>query len=430
MKDLAQSTFTPWALACAVLAGVSGYALAQEAARDSLAGEASARARVRAVTPERYNVRWGAAGLTLSAGFRTEFVDNVFLTHADERVDFILVPEIDAGLFMPVGQLNTLILDLGISYYHYLNNSELNSGTPLINPDSEVVLNIYSGDFAFQVTGAFSYQETPFHEYGGEFFNVYDTGRFARYRGRLGAGMTWDLQDLVVGASYYHEGLISNGSTYDYINRASDLFDVRPMLDVSPSVTVGLEATTGLHRFENLPSQDHWRATLGPALESALTRFVTAKLGGGYTRIQYTSSEANDLDLDDIDTYYAYAGIEHEVNRFVSHELRAGHDNLVGINAPNLKDTYVTYSLSWIANERVRVIPYAGYHMYEESFGEDRAGLYFEQFAFVNAGIRLEYEFAPRWRLTPRYDYRWKDSDVETFSYAQNRAAFTVTYLF
>ena len=82
----------------------------------------------------RYSIPWGSGGMNLSAGISEVYVDNVFLTHTGARDDFILVPECDIAAFFPVGQSNTVALDIGLAYYQYLKNTALNTGTPLINP--------------------------------------------------------------------------------------------------------------------------------------------------------------------------------------------------------------------------------------------------------------------------------------------------------
>ncbi len=113
-------------------------------------------------------------------------MDNVFLESSGERDDFLLIPECNVAAFLPVGQSNTVVLDLGIAYYQYFKNTSLNSGVPLVNPNSEVALNLQVKDFRFRVSERFSYQESPVYDIGEEFFNVYNTGSFARYHNRVG----------------------------------------------------------------------------------------------------------------------------------------------------------------------------------------------------------------------------------------------------
>ncbi len=404
---------------------------AQDLTRESLAGEEAAANRARAALSRRYNIRWGSGGLSLQAGVRGEYVDNVFLSYADKRDDFILVPELDIGAFFPVGELNTFGLNLGVAYYQYFKNTELNTGTPIVNPDSRLEFNIYSGDFAFQLTESFSYQQTPFYESGAQFYNVYDTGLFARYYNLAGASMTWDLQNLVVTAGYHHENLWSEESIREYINRASELFDAKAMFVTSPKASVGLEAGGSLNAYDHTPWNDNWRARVGPAIQLKPSQFVTARLGGGYERIAYEPQWQSYLGTSGWDTYYAYCEIEHEINRFFNHRLNVYHDNQSGINAANLAGTHVRYYLIWNARPDLTVSPYAGVHFYEESYGPGAAtALYHETFTYVDAGWAVDYQYNQHWRANLNWNYRLKDSDIQLYGYSQNVVRLELTYRF
>ena len=275
----------------------------------------------------RYNIPWGSGGVNLSAGVRGVYVDNVYLTQTGALDDFILVPECDIAAFFPIGQSNTVVLDLGIAYYQYFKNTSLNTGTPVINPSSELAFNLQVDDFRFRFSERFSYQESPVYETGGEFFNVYNTGLFERYENRAGVLGTWDLHDLVVSAGYYNDVLLSNGSQYNYIDHISELFSADAMLAVSPRLKAGLETAGSLNTFDNDSTNNCWRARVGPALRLDLSQFIKARLGAGYERIQYDSSQASALGINPENTYYAYAGVDHELTRFFSQSLQVYHDN-------------------------------------------------------------------------------------------------------
>ena len=421
MKNGFPTTASWRAVASLGLVLLAGTCSAQDRNRESLTGETAAAARARAARSRRYNIRWGSGGLNLQAGVQGVYVDNVFLSDTTKQDDFLLVPELKIGAFFPVGQLNTFGLNLGIAYYQYFKNTELNTGVPIVNPDSRLEFNIYSGDFAFQLSEAFSYQQTPFYESGALFYNVYDTGLFARYYNLAGATMTWDLQDLVVTAGYHHENLWSRESFYNYIDRASELIEAKAMFVRSRKASVGLEVRGSLNNYDLEPQNDNWRAGVGPAIHLEPSQFINARLGIGYERIQYEARWQSYLGLSGWDTYYAYGEIDHEINRFFSHRLNVSHDNRSGINAANLAGTHVRYSLIWNARSTLTVSPYAGVHFYLESYGPGAtAGLYDERFTYVDAGLAIGYQYNPNWRANLNWDYRLKESDVQAHGYNQN----------
>ncbi len=377
-----------------------------------------------------YNIPWGSGGVNLSLGLRGTYVDNVFLSSTGKRDDFVLSPEADVAVFFPIGRSNSVVLDLGIAYYQYLDNTELNTGVPLINPKSQLGLNLRSGDVLFTFSEAFSYQESPVYETGGEFFNVENTGRLARYENRAGAGLRWDLNNLVVNAAYYHENLWARDSAFDSIDHASELGTADAMFVLSPRLSAGLEVGGSLNRFDNQPLLDSWRARTGPGFRLDLSQFIKARLGAGYERIDYNSGSASDQGIEPVNTYYAYAGIQHEVNRFISHSLDAVHDNQLGYNAGNLAGTRVAYSLAWRPNAVLTLSPHAAVTFYDESFNDSSPELFHERFSFVFAGVTARYQLNRHWQARLTWDYRLKDSDKEDSGYAQNQAALEILYGF
>jgi hypothetical protein len=379
---------------------------------------------------QRYNLPWGTGGLNLSAGLRGVYVDNVFLTQTGARNDFVLVPEGNIAGFFPVGQSNTVVLDLGIAYYQYFKNTSLNTGTPVINPNSELAFTMQVDDFTFRLSERFSYQASPVYETGGEFFNVYNTGLFERYENRVGALGTWDLHDLVVSAGYYHENLWANTAQYDYIDHASELFSADAMLALSPRVKAGMETAGSLNTFDNDPKNNCWRARVGPALRLDLSQFIKARLGAGYERIQYDSSQASALGINPENTYYAYAGVDHELSRFFSQSLQVYHDNQLAYSSGNLAGTHVQYSLTWQPKKPLSLSPHAAVIFYDESYGSGPPSLYHEKFTYVLAGLTARYQLGQHWRASLSWDYRLKDSDLANAGYAQNQVSLDLTYQF
>jgi hypothetical protein len=405
---------------------VENYQLGQ-----SPLSEAFARVKAKETAPSHFLVPIGSGGLNLSAGLKTEYIDNVFLTESNAKDDFILVPECDLSAFFPIGQVNSLGLDVGLAYYEYLKHSQLNTGTPLVNPNTDLAFNVYSGNFGFRFNESFSYQESPVYESGSEFFNVYNTALFKRYLNRIGGLMTWDQHDLVVTAGYFHENLWSAGSTYNYIDHASELFSADAMFKTSPVLSAGAEAAGSLNDFSNRALNDSWRARVGPVVQINPSTFIKARLGAGYERIEYDSTDASTLGLDPQNSYYAYANVEHRINAFFSHSLVVSHDNQLGYNAGNLEGTHVSYSLSWSPRERLTISPLASVHFYEESFGSSAPpSLYHEKFTYYLFGIGARYQLGKHWRANASWNYRLKDSEIDLNGYAQNQVSLELLYQF
>jgi hypothetical protein len=223
---------------------------------------------------------------------------------------------------------------------------------------------------------------------------------------------------------------LANGSYYNYIDRASELFNANAMLALSPGLKAGLEAAGSLNRFDNRNLNDSWRARVGPGLRLDVSQFLRARLGAGYERIQYDSAEASSLGIHAENTYYAYGGVDHDITRFLSHSLQVFHDNQIGYDAGNLRGTHVQYALTWRPKEPLTLSPHVEVIFYDESYGSGPSSLFHERFTYVLAGLTARYQLGQHWRTSLSWDYRLDDTDLAGVGYAQNQAALELTYLF
>jgi hypothetical protein len=393
--------------------------------------EPAALGKLDETAPLHYAIPVGSGGFNFNAGLKLEYVDNVFLTHSNTKDDFIVVPEANVGAFFPVGQLNSFAFGIGLAYYQYLENTSLNTGLPLINPNTDLAFTLRSGDFKVRFSERFSYQQDPLYETGGQFYNLYNTALFQRYLNRIGALVTWDQNKLVMTAGYFHENLWSETSAYSYIDHASELFSADAMLATSARLTIGLEAAGSINDFFNSPDYNTWRARVGPAFRIKASDFIQIKLGGGYERIQYDSSQASSLGLTPDNTYYAYGSIEHKINEFINHSLTLSHDNELGFNAANLEASTVSYSLTWAPRRQLEITPAVAVSWYDESFGSTTANLYHEKFTYYYARISARYVLGPHWRAGASWTYNLKDSQTTPVNgYTQNQLALEVLYEF
>jgi hypothetical protein len=428
MSDLKHTSLICWA--AGLLFGIQSAAVCRSQSMQAQSEETPPEVEMEPENLPHYNIPLGSGGINFSAGLRGVYVDNVYLTENGARNDFILVPECDIAAFFPIGQSNTVVLDLGLAYYQYLKNTELNTGMPLINPNSELAFKLRTGDFTFRLSESFSFQQSPVYETGTEFYNLYNTALFERYHNRIGALATWDQNKLVMTAGYFHENLWSDGSAYNYIDHSSELFSADAMLATSSRLTVGLEAAGSLNDFVNRPAYDTWRARVGPAFRIEATPFIEIRLGGGYERIQYDSPEASTLGLTPENTYYAYGAVEHRINLFFSHSLVFVHDNQLGFNAANLERSHITYSLTWAPRKPLTISPLVSVGFYDESFGSTTANLYHEKFTYYYLGIATHYQLGPHWRAGASWYYRLKDSEIQAAGYAQNQVSLEIIYQF
>src|SRR5438067_4247175 len=126
-----------------LLAIASVYA--QDAVRRSLAGQQASDAREQDVSRIPYNLLLGPVRFRVGASVTGEYNDNIRYSENNEQDDFIISPALSLDAIWPVTQLNTLRLDLGISYAFYLDHPHDDTNGILIAPKSQIAFDIFVG---------------------------------------------------------------------------------------------------------------------------------------------------------------------------------------------------------------------------------------------------------------------------------------------
>ena len=405
--------------------GMFGRPACHGQAPDSLAGEQAAKALKRSIEDEQYNLRYGPVRLTTSARVGVSYTDNVFYSH-NAKVDILVNPEITLAALWPITELNSLRLSLGVAYEWYLKNTVLNGDAPLINPGSELVFNVFVGDFRIRLHERFSYQESLFfNSFAGEdgrFFNFNDVGTFSRLNNEVGFVVDWDLNAVVLSAGYNHENFISTTSSFEYLDRASETFTASARFSPGDKTQTGLEAQAGLHSYQHETIlNDNWRARLGPFVDVTLLEKISLRAGGGFDTARYDAAAPGNSDYE---TYYAYARIRQDTRLF-SHSLAGGREQLLGDNANNLRTTYARYSIS---------SPVVAHLDLEANlsvnFAREFGGTFQEEFTYYGAGFRIGSQFHKYWRADLGYEFRLKASDLALRDFHRNRVTLGVAYRF
>jgi hypothetical protein len=394
--------------------------------RGSLAGEKAAQELKSSMTNEAFNMHWGPVSFRTEAKLEGAYTDNVFLTKENRREDYILYPQVNLTAAMPVGELNMLRGTVGVGYEWFAKNHSLNSDVPLVSPGSDFQFNVFVGDFRIKLHDKVSYEQTlTFNQQVADqprSFNFTDVGRFDRFNNFAGLSVDWDLNKVIISASYDHENFISTTEQFKYLDRASEWITADFNYLLGDRTKAGLEGRLGLHNYdEETVLNDNWRARGGPFIEVKLPAGMILRTGGGYEMARFDSSAANG---NDYDHWYAYGKISQEL-KWATHSLSAGHETLLGDNANNLRTTYLQYAIS---TDALKNFELEGY--FSVNFSKEFGGAYFEEFRHYLTGARIGWLFHKYFRADAAYELFLKDSDTPDLSFYRNRVSVDVAFRF
>src|ERR1039458_4278145 len=209
---------------------------AQDALRNSLAGDAAAAAQRQQMASQLYTVKAADFRLLVVPSLEMDYNDNVTLSKAGAQSDFILKPLVQFTGSYPVTQQNLLSFSAGVGYDEYLEHSQYSAFR--VNSDSQLSFDMRIKDFLINFHDRFSYSQDPSAE-----ASLAGTALYGGLMNTAGLATTWDLEDVVLTLGYDHQNFLSSSGQFSYLDRSSELPLARAGFKLRPDLTVGVEGT-------------------------------------------------------------------------------------------------------------------------------------------------------------------------------------------
>lgn len=443
-------------LALLVPLAIAGSALAQDAVRPSLAGEASAEARRQEIDRIPYNLLVGPIRFRVSATVGLEYNDNINVAERDKQDDFIFRPQVNFNALWPITQLNTLHLDLGLGYAFYVNHSQYNTNAILLAPNSQLAFDIFVGSFRINLHDRFSLEQDPVAETAEPGVgNVADYGRF---QNTAGVSVLWDLNKAVLTLGYDHYTFIATNDDFDYLNRNSEQLTASLSVAATSTTGVGVESSYVFNYYDQSLLNDSDTFSIGAFIETQITSNVKVRLAGGYQAISFDNRDVflgpfipgtltqgfidqafpgGTLDGDfirfrdnrDLNDYYLNFLISHRINAAITQRLSLGHESQLGVNSNYITLNYIRHTATWNIINKTLLSTEFFYEDAEESGGFLNGGEG-EHMHRYGGALSLGYQLTRHVTLGARYQYTQKDSDAVLRDYRQNRVSLDGTYSF
>jgi long-subunit fatty acid transport protein len=150
-----------------------------------------------------------------------------------------------------------------------------------------------------------------------------------------------------------------------------------------------------------------------------LSKFITLEASAGMTLSDYSDS-GTVADTSNFNSVTYQAGIQHTINKRLSHALRGGRSLSLGYGS-NFTDMFnLQYSFKWLLSQGITLYGTAAYEDFSVSNGGEQAQRY-----LFNLGT--SYQFTRQWVLGVNYAFSLKDSPIVTNEYQQNRLVLELT---
>ncbi len=401
---------------------------AQEALRESLAGEKAASEREKALENQPYNIKAGPVSLDFSSSLNVQYNDNVNYAQVGAQQDFIFQPQLNTRVFWPVTDKNALNLNVGLGYAAYVTY-------PLydylfVTPDSELSFDLFVGDFKFTFYDRFSYTENP--SLNGAVSGVADFGGLNNVAGLNAA---WDLNKVILSAGYGHDDYLSSNSQFDYMNRASELFFARAGFLVNRTTLAGVEATGSLNTYDLSFLNNSVGYSAGVFLTWILSPNLQIRPRAGYVNYTFATEGAIGR-AGNPSTYYFNLAVDHTVNRFMSQSLGAGREVDLGTFSDFSELLFVRWNTTWKIIKDVSL----GTQLFYEHGNYppivlllapgQPTYLFGDRYDRFGGVFSLGYQLTRKLATTLAYQYTLKDSQTAFWSYRQNMLTLGLNYRF
>ena len=405
----------------ALLLALPPAASAQQALRDSIAGEQAVAARKATMENQPYTYKAGDFRLLTSASLGAEYNDDVTLSNGAPEDDFILKPLLDLSASYPITSWNLLKLQLGVGYDCYLQHSDLDALR--LNSGSELSFDVYVKDIWINLHDRFSYSQNS-----GTEAAVALSGRYGGLDNTPGLTTTWDLQDLVLTLGYDHENFLSSASEFEYLDRASELLLARAGFRVHPKLTTGLEATGSFTSYDQPVLNDSTSYSAGLFADWQPGPYFRVQPRAGYTFYLFDQT-SRVIRAVDQDAWYADLTVTHAITETISYSISAGHELRLGIQADSIEDTYIRPAVHWAAMKRLNVTASFSYENGTQGNSGSAGGLH-ETYDWFSAGLGLSHHLTDKLMVSLDYRYTYRTSDAASRDYTQNLVTLRATYSF
>jgi hypothetical protein len=372
---------------------------------------------------DKYNIALGPVHFGVAVGVGLEYNDNVNLgDKGNEISDFAVRPSLTLDSTYQFSEMNTIHLSLGVSYAKYFSHSEFDTRGLLLSPNSVLAFTFHVGNFQVTLRDRFSYQEDAFS--APVLSNVTN---YRRLENLVGIQVDWAANDLFkVSAGYDHYNLWTFDDTYASLDRSIETLYVKPAYLISPSVSVGLDASVSFVNFKENVQNGGTSYLAGPFVDAELTQNTRLYAEVGYQDFTFDRSGTVN-DQSDSNSWYARTSISNRLSESFSQRLSFTKTAEVGYGSNYYELYHLEYAADWKITQNLTIDPSVFYEHYKTS---TPVGLQAESADRYGAAIGFRYVLTPSITLGLDYRYLFKNSNLPNLDYRQNLVLLSAYYNF
>ena len=393
---------------------------AQEALRDSLAGEVAAAARQIQLESLPYTFKSGDFRLLVMPSLGLDWNDNINCSKTDPEQDFILSPLVQLNASYPITRNNLLSLNVGAGYDKYFDHNQYSAWR--LQSGTELSFDIFVKDFWFNLHDRANYVQDASQQPA-----LSGTANYATLNNTAGLSVTWDLNRVTLSAGYDHENVISpTPQPYESQDGTTEMVFARAGFQMYPGVTTGIEGTGSFTTYDQMVLNDNNSYSAGVYADWQPDKYFRCQPRFGYTIFQFQHTSQT-IRTSDLNSWYADLNITHQITDAIGYTLDAGHEVQTGIQSDAIEDYYVRPGIHWDIIKNVNLNTSFSYEHGNQGQG-NVAGNLTETFDWLGVNVGASYSIIKKLSLGLNYRLTLRSSNVANNEYTQNFVGLTLTY--
>jgi hypothetical protein len=379
------------------------------------------------VEREDYNFRLGPMMIDMVGSLGIEYNDNINTSEVDPISDVILQPGISFGLKWQINEYNELDANLGLEYWYYLSESELNDFSNQIGltPNTELSFRVLIKDITFRIYDRiqYSFDSADSVVVDPVTGNVIDSDpeAFTRFRNVLGIQTEWFIGETIFSAQLSREDVYSPEDIFEYVNRYEHKAALNIERALAANFTTGFGISYSVIDFDLDVNNDGDTLSYGPWAEWKITELIGLYAGLAYNDYDFDQGALTDNaaffgDESQLQDYTWMVRLSHVANEVFNHQVEWYRAISVSNTANFNTLDGIRYSFAYNIMPRIRLDGALGY---EES--ESSGGLINDDFDRWIWGLSTEILLGPQLTADIGYRYIDKDSSAAFQSYEQNQ---------
>jgi predicted porin len=410
---------TRWLAAAGIL--TIRLAFAQEALRNSMAGDVAAEAMSHQQASEAYTVKSGDFRLLVSPSLGVDWNDNINSARTNALQDITMLPTLGLTMSYPLTQRNLLQLNVTFGYQDYLEHSQYS--TWYVQSGSALSFDIFIKDFRINLHDRFSYVQNSSQQAA-----VANTATYGSAQNTLGLNTTWDLEDVTLNLGYDHQNVLSTGQEFNQTDHSSEMVVARGGFKFHPSLTAGLEGTVSSTAYVQPLINDSINYSAGVYADWQPGHYLHVQPRFGYTIYQFQQTSRS-IPAANQSAWYLDLTATHDISDAVSYSFSAGHELTPGIYGDTIEDWYVRPTLTL---RIIRDLPLNTSFSYQNgSQGIQTApGSPTENYDWFTWSLGFNYQLTKRLTAGLNYRLTLRTSNDASREYAQNLVGLQLNYTF